>query len=64
MGAGIGGIVGGLGFVGAAVGGTIGRVKGGCTMGGRGTSRRGRGAAVSPVHGANVGGLCVMVSSG
>ena len=64
MGAGIGGIVGGLVVVGAAVGGTIGGVKGGCTTGGRGTSRCGRGAAVSPVHGATDGGLCVMVSGG
>ena len=61
MGAGIGGVVGGLGVVGATVGGTIGGVKGGCTMGGRGMLRCGRGASMSPVHGANVGGLCVMV---
>ena len=37
MGAGIGGIVGGLLVVGAAVGGIIGGVKVGGTMGGRGT---------------------------
>ena len=60
----VGGIVGGKGVVGAAVGGTIGGVKGGCTMGGRGTLRCGRGTAVSPVHGANDGGLCVMISGG
>ena len=38
MGAGIGGIVGGLLVVGAAVGGMIGGVKVGGTMGGRGPS--------------------------
>jgi hypothetical protein len=38
MGAGIGGIVGGLLVVGAAVGGIIGGVKVGGTMGGRGPS--------------------------
>ena len=38
MGAGIGGIVGGLLVVGAAVGGIIGGVKVGGTMGGRGLS--------------------------
>jgi hypothetical protein len=64
MGAGIGGIVGGLGAVDATVGGTIGGVKGGCTTGDRGMSRCGRGAAVSPLQGATAGGLCVMVSGG
>ncbi len=64
MGSCIGGIFGGMGVVGAAVGGTIGRVKGGCTMGGCGTSHCGRGTAVCPVHGADVDGLCVKGSGG
>ncbi len=59
MGSGIEGIFGCMGVVGAAVGGTIGGVKGGCTTGGCGTLHCRRGAAVSPVHGANVDGLCV-----
>ena len=62
MGAGIGGIVGGLLVVGAAVGGTIGGVKGGCITGGRGMLCCKRGAVMSPGHGADGDGLCVKVS--